>query len=111
MVKAKTWIKKLNLQPHPEGGYFNEVYRAEEVFKFNSKNSIYKSGRNYSTSIYYLLEGNNFSAFHKLASDETWHFYSGCPVQLHLINESGDYTNVLVGNNIEENNFPQFTVK
>lgn len=111
MIKSKVWIEKLELIPHPEGGYFKEVYRAEEKFNFDPENSQYNSVRNFSTSIYYLLEGNQFSAFHKLASDEIWHFYYGCPVQLHLIDESGNYKNVLVGNNIEEGNFLQYTVK
>lgn len=64
-------ITKLELLPHPEGGYYKETYR--------SKTQIDTPGgkRNVSTAIYFLLEKGNFSAFHKIKSDELWHFYSG----------------------------------
>lgn len=71
MQTAKYWIDQLQLRKHPEGGWFKEVYRAKDTFNTNT------GIRNTSTSIYYLLEGNDFSAFHKINSDELWHFYVG----------------------------------
>jgi predicted cupin superfamily sugar epimerase len=41
------------------------------------------------TSIYYLLEGNDFSALHRLKQEEQWHFYSGDPLTLHIIHPDG----------------------
>ena len=61
---AKYWIKKLELTKHPEGGYYKEIYRADEVIKNEHLPSRFKDDRNYSTAIYFLLDGNDFSAFH-----------------------------------------------
>ena len=71
MQNAAYWISKLHLKPHPEGGWFREVYRSEELINTSS------GMRNVSTSIYYLLEGKDFSAFHRIRSDEIWHYYAG----------------------------------
>lgn len=72
MQTAKYWIEKLGLQKHPEGGWFKEVYRSDDV----CKNEL-EEERNCSTSIYYLLEGTDFSSFHRIKSDELWHYYTG----------------------------------
>jgi uncharacterized protein len=77
MKPASFWIEKLGLQPHPEGGWFREVYRAEESIGKTSLPDRYSSGRNFSTSIYYLLEKNGKSNFHRIKTDEIWHFYTG----------------------------------
>ncbi|HET54285.1 MAG TPA: hypothetical protein ENN33_03600, partial [Ignavibacteria bacterium] len=73
MIQASTLVKRLDLQPHPEGGYFKEVYRSNELIKAEGLPERYSSERCFGTSIYYMLEGEQFSAFHKLQSDETWH--------------------------------------
>jgi len=49
----------------------------------------FKTSRNFSTSIYFLLEGKQFSAFHLLQSDETWHFYDGSDVIIYIIGQNG----------------------
>ena len=90
--KAKQYINQLQLVKHPEGGYFREVYRSGEFILPEHLPARYKSSRNFSTSIYFLLEGKQFSAFHLLQSDELWHFYDGCPVILYIINQKGDLT-------------------
>lgn len=89
-LKAKQYIKQLQLKKHPEGGYFREVYRSGELILPGHLPSRYKSSRNFSTSIYFLLEGKQFSAFHLLQSDELWHFYDGCPVIIYIINKEGE---------------------
>lgn len=68
---AKYWIEKLKLEKHPEGGWFKEIYRSADVV--DTRNGI----RNASTSIYYLLEGSDYSALHRIQSDEIWHYYAG----------------------------------
>jgi len=88
--KAKKYIKQLQLKKHPEGGYFREVYRSGELILPEHLPKRYKSSRNFSTSIYFLLEGKQFSAFHLLQSDELWHFYDGCPVIIYIINQKGE---------------------
>ncbi|MET1057759.1 MAG: cupin domain-containing protein, partial [Pedobacter sp.] len=87
---AAQWINKLNLQPHPEGGYYNELYRSKlEVARVSSTLvNIY----NAFTSIYYLLEGHDYSGFHRLASDEVWYFHKGVPLLIHMIDNYGNYS-------------------
>jgi predicted cupin superfamily sugar epimerase len=110
MQTKEYWIQKLNLQKHPEGGYFSEVYRSEEEIKREHLPSRYSGARNHSTSIYFLLTSDEFSAFHRIKSDETWHFYSGQPVTIHLINEKGNYRSVKLGSNPENGEVFQFTI-
>ena len=88
--RAKKYIKQLDLVKHPEGGYFKEVYRSGEIIRQKHLPKRYKSARNFSTSIYFLLEGKQFSAFHKLKSDELWHFYDGSTVLIYIIDNNGN---------------------
>lgn len=90
--KAQKYIKLLQLRKHPEGGYFKEVYRSGERILQTHLPKRYKSSRNFSTSIYFLLEGKQFSSFHLLQSDEIWHFYDGSAVLLYIINQKGELT-------------------
>lgn len=85
--KVKQYIKQLQLKKHPEGGYYREVYRSGELILPEHLPKRYKSTRNFSTSIYFLLEGKQFSAFHLLKSDELWHFYDGSNVLVYIINQ------------------------
>lgn len=88
--KAKQYINHLQLIKHPEGGYFREVYRSGERILPTHLPKRYKSSRNFSTSIYFLLEGKQFSSFHILKSDELWHFYDGSAVLLYIISQKGE---------------------
>jgi predicted cupin superfamily sugar epimerase len=87
---AGYWVDKLGLQPHPEGGYYREVYRsADEVSVEGSdgkKSSI--------TSIYYLLEKSDFSAFHRISSDEIWYFHKGGALLVHTLEREGELNSV-----------------
>jgi len=88
MQTAQYWINKLNLQPHPEGGYYREVFRSEiDVSRANESNL-----KPACTSIYYLLEGPDYSGFHRLASDELWYFHAGVPLSIHEIDKTGTLT-------------------
>jgi len=85
---ASYWIDHLQLQPHPEGGYYKEVFRSEiEV----TDNDSFKFKRA-CTSIYYLLEGADYSGFHRLRSDEIWYFHKGAPLHIHVIDEAGGHS-------------------
>jgi predicted cupin superfamily sugar epimerase len=90
--QAKQYIKRLQLKKHPEGGYFKEIYRSGELILPGHLPARYKSSRNFSTSIYFLIEGKQFSAFHLLQSDELWHFYNGGTVIIYTINQEGKLT-------------------
>lgn len=103
-------IQKLELQPHPEGGYFKETYRSEGFIPKDSLGKAYTGPRNYSTCIYFLLTSDTFSAFHKIQQDEFWHFYKGSSIDLHLISPDGNHSKVVIGNDIENGEIPQFVV-
>lgn len=84
---ATDWIAHLNMSPHPEGGYYKEVYRSEQQVSRAGYEKIMSA----CTSIYYLLEGAEFSGFHRLLSDEIWYFHTGSPINLHIIDKNGQY--------------------
>lgn len=91
-------VASLKLQPHPEGGFYREVYRAAEQIPASALPSQFGGSRSFSTSIYFLLTANNFSAFHRIASDEIWHFYSGDPLHVHVLDPQGHYQLIQLGN-------------
>jgi predicted cupin superfamily sugar epimerase len=69
-------IEKLNLKPHPEGGWYREIYRSSDGVR------TARGARSAITAIYYLLERNQISRWHVLEADEIWHFYEGSPLEL-----------------------------
>lgn len=97
MKTADYWIRRLKLRKHPEGGFYREVYRAAETIGANGLPSRYRGKRSLSTSIYFLLRGRDVSRFHRLKSDETWHFYRGTPLTIHVISPRGRYSAVPLG--------------
>jgi len=109
-TEIKNIINQLNLQPHPEGGYYKETYRSVESIDKESLNDDFSGKRNYSTAIYFMLTSDSFSAFHRINQDEIWHFYKGTPIKLHIISSRGIYSNVIIGNDIDKGQLPQYTV-
>lgn len=103
-------VEKLNLLPHPEGGFYKEMYRSEAIISVDQLSPGFSGPRNFCTSIYFLLTSDNFSAFHRIKQDEVWHFYSGSPLTVHVIDKSGKYTAHEVGFDLENNIAPQLTV-
>ena len=106
MTDLNKIISALSLQPHPEGGYYSETYRSELRIEVPELGE-----RNCATGIYFLLTANSFSAFHKVAHDEMWHFYLGAPIELHEIDHQGKLHSVLIGNELDQNQVPQYVVK
>lgn len=102
MKNAEYFIKKLDLEKHPEGGYYRRIYQSDEMVNKSNLPERYDSDRFYSTSIYYLLNGNDVSKFHRLKSDEIWHYYFGSLVIIHIIDNFGNYTLEKLGPNLEE---------
>ena len=88
------WIKTLELISHPEGGYYKATYRSKDLLNQTSLPNRYQGPRTFSTMIYYLLPGDDFSGFHKIQSDETWHFYDDNGKEEHtLYYENGKLLN------------------
>ncbi len=99
--EAAYWIEKLSLKPHPEGGYFREVYRSKETIPAGALPDRFDGDRTFSTAIYFLLESDQISAFHRIKSDEVWHFYSGSSLTIHIIDDQGGYVQQGLGGNLE----------
>jgi len=99
---AAYWIEKLSLTQHVEGGAFREVYRSSLTIRHRSLPVFFQGDRNVATSIYFLLGKGDFSAFHRIASDECWHFYFGDPLLIYEIGHSGSLTVHRLGSNVEK---------
>lgn len=110
MQDASYWIEKLKLAPHPEGGYFRQTYKSGLMIG-DADLPSFGVGRAASTAIYFLLEGKNFSAFHRLRSDEMWHFYTGGALVVHVIEPDGKYYSIELGNDAEAGQQFQAVVK
>ncbi len=111
MAIAEDWIKSLKLLPHPEGGYYSEVYRSEVSIVNSVLPPSYSGDRSAGTSIYYLLKSGQRSLLHRLKSDEIWHHYDGSPIVLSLINEDGSHEEKILGKNMDEGEMPQIIIK
>ena len=109
--ESKYWIEKLGLERHPEGGYFRQSYKADLTLEQAALPAGFTGARAASTAIYFLLEGKNFSAFHRLLSDEVWHFYDGSPLVVHVIEPSGKISRILLGRDVDEGQALQAVVK
>lgn len=99
---ADFWIQKLYLQPHPEGGYFSETYRSNEYIAQDHLPARYTGNRSFSTGIYFLVKGGEFSSLHRIQSDEMWHFYSGTSLTVYAIDLLGEMQQVHLGSNPEK---------
>lgn len=84
---ARTYIDALKMQAHPEGGFFRETYRSDVLVDVTGDGAVRQ--RNAATGIYFLLEDGNFSAFHKIMSDEMWHFYAGQALEIFELHITG----------------------
>ena len=98
-------IELLGLTPHPEGGFFRETFRSDQVL------TLTDGKRNTSTAIYFLLPAGVFSAFHVIrGADEVWHHYTGDPVQIHTIALDGEHRVELLGSDVQSGERPQIVV-
>ena len=101
----------LGLVPHPvEGGYFAETYRSADHIPASALPSHYGAPRAASTAIYYLLTPDTFSAMHRLASDEIFHFYLGDPVEMLHLHPGGTHQITVMGPDLEAGQRPQVLV-
>ena len=104
--EIETIVRSLGLAPHPEGGFYRETFRAPLVLG----GLPHGAPRRASTAIYFLLPAGDFSAFHRVRSDEVWHHYGGDPVALHVIGEDGAYEARRLGRDLAAGETPQLVV-
>jgi predicted cupin superfamily sugar epimerase len=100
-TNAAYWRDHLQLESHIEGGSFRETYRSP----------LMAGNRNVSTGIYFLLENADFSAFHRIKSDEMWHFYDGNPLNIYEIDADGVLTVHQLGLDFHLGEKPQIVIK
>ena len=103
-MNGKEIVQKLGLLEHPEGGFYRETYRSRSSIA-TEQNTI----RNISTAIYFLLENENKSLFHRIQSDELWFFHQGEPLEIVFIKE-GVLNTIILGNSFENGEVPQATI-
>ena len=103
-------ITHFHLHPHPEGGWYAQSYRSTESIPAAALPERFSGDRLFSTAIYFLLEQGNFSAFHRIKSDECWHFYSGDPLEIFILHTDGSLQVVTLGSSIEKGHHFQFVV-
>lgn len=99
-MTAEEIVRLLDLQPHPEGGWFRETFANRPV----------DGGRAYSTAIYYLLEGGTAGRWHRVDSAEVWHFYAGAPLILSMSPDGVASTMALLGADLASGARPQIVV-
>lgn len=100
MNEAREIIDTLGLQPHPEGGWYAETWRAEAL----------DGGRASGTAIYYLLEAEQFSHWHRVDAAEIWLWHAGAPLALTLSPDGHDAEAKLLGPEIAQGQRPQVIV-
>ena len=103
-MNGKEIVERLGLQEHPEGGFYKETYRSNQTIETDK--NVY---RNISTAIYFLLENENKSLFHRIKSDELWFFHQGEALEIVFIKE-GVLNTIILGNNLGNGEVVQATI-
>ena len=110
MITAQQLITLYNLQSHPEGGWCKETYQSREQIDADHLPKRFSGSRAFSTAIYFLLEQGNFSAFHRIKSDECWHFYAGDPLVVYVLQQDGTLDIIMLGSDITNGQLFQYVV-
>jgi uncharacterized protein len=98
-------VRTLGLLPHPEGGFYRETWRS------TSQAETPRGTRALGTAIYYLLPRGTFAAWHRVTSDELWHFYDGHALTMYLLDEgTGHLETVRLGRDVSHGERPQVLV-
>lgn len=99
-MTAAEIIALLQLEPHPEGGYYRQTFADVPD----------ASGRSCSTAIYYLLEGGPAARWHRLDSPEIWHWYAGAPLTLTTSPDGQSRSAAVLGPDLAAGERPQVVV-
>jgi len=85
-MNAKTYIDQLQMLPHPEGGFYKEIFRSKKSFQFEG----FEGERSICTSIFFLLEKGQTSAIHRIKSEEIWYFHDGQALEIIELDSKGN---------------------
>jgi predicted cupin superfamily sugar epimerase len=105
-MTAKQYVDLLQMNPHPEGGFYKECFRSKEELNFYG----FEGTRSLSTSIYFLLEQGQTSSLHRIKSDEIWYFHDGQTLEIIELDESGNELITRLGQNILDGDVLQHVV-
>lgn len=108
--RVKQLINHYRMQPHPEGGYYLQTFKSSGSIPLAVLPEGFSGPRPFSTAIFFLLEQGNFSAFHRIRSDECWHFYEGQTLLVHIITPEAEIKTVRLGPDISNGEVYQFVV-
>ena len=103
-------IQKYNLESHPEGGWYKQTYKSGEQIPADALPGRFDAPRSFSSAIFFLLEQGDFSSFHRIKSDESWHFYAGDPLLIYIIDQNGELNLISLGNDFKEGQSFQYMV-
>ena len=109
MRAAEYWIRHLGLGAHPEGGFYKETYRSQELISSGGLPGRFTGARNFSTAIYFLLRSEDRSLFHRIKSDELWHYHAGGSLSIYVLQKQGLAVHVL-GPDVEKGESLQIVV-
>lgn len=93
-------VAALQLKPHPEGGYYKEMYRSAGAIPPSVLGANFSTARNFCTGIYFMLAADSFSAFHRIQQDEIWHFHMGTTIELHWLSPKGKHHKIHLGHKV-----------
>ncbi len=108
---ADEWIRQLQLSKHIEGGWYSEVYKSAVTVENEIMPGVFYGDRSVCTHIYFLLQQNDFSAFHRIGSDELWHFYEGDKLIVYELDSAGQLTEHKLGKDPANGFFPFCVIK
>lgn len=104
------WIDRLDLEPHPEGGWYREVYRSDDVIAADALPDRFDGPRHAAALIYFLLPSGAVSALHRIQQDELWHFLDGDGLTIHAISPDGTYRTHRLGRDVDDGRLLQAVV-
>ena len=99
-MKGEEIIELLQLEPHPEGGWYRQTWRAASE----------AGQRAAGTAIYFLLRRGEVSHWHRVDAAETWHYYEGAPLELRISTDGATEEVIALGPDLAVGQQPQFVV-
>lgn len=110
MKNKSYWIERLKMEKHQEGGYYTSYYESPIHVTGQAINKTFEGTRPLATSIYFLIEENDASNFHRLQADEIWYFHEGSPLTVAVISPEGVLTEHKLGLDFDKGERPQLLV-
>jgi predicted cupin superfamily sugar epimerase len=108
-VNAQYWAQKLDLKPHPEGGWYKEVFR--DGLRVRPQDGLQTmTAYSAATGIYFLMDSTHFSAFHRIGFSEGWHFYDGTGICIYILHADGSLQTVTMGRDVEKGEVLQYWI-